>query len=174
MLPLPHRIENAMSGPLQTVATWMSEYVLQVFGLPAFREGNVIVLNDNRIGVVEACNGLGMLLLFFAMAAGMALLSDRPWPDRVFLLVVAAPIAVLSNVIRIVATSVLYEKAGQRLGDMVFHDLSGWLMMPLALGMLWLTLKVLAFVLVEPAPGEDLPAVNSPVSQGAALQHAQG
>jgi exosortase len=171
MLPLPYRLETALSGPLQEVATGMSEYVLQLLGLPAFSEGNVIMVNDHRIGVVEACNGLGMLLLFFAMATGMALLSDRPWVDRVVLLLFAVPIAIVSNMIRIVATSVLYEVAGQRWGDLVFHDLSGWLMMPLALGMLWLVLKVLSFLLLEPPAGEDLSAVNLAMSKSSNLQH---
>ena len=175
MLPLPYRVETGLSGPLQQVATRMSEYVLLLLGLRAFREGNVIVLNDKRIGVVEACNGLGMMLLFFAMATGMALLArGRPWVDRVVLVLCAVPIAVLSNVIRIVVTSVLFEVAGQRWGDLVFHDLSGWLMMPLALGMLWLTLKILSFLLVEAPVTEDLPPVDLRVSQNAGLQHVQG
>ncbi len=174
MLPLPYRVETGLSGPLQQVATRMSEYVLQLLGLPAFREGNVIIVNDYHIGVVEACNGLGMLLLFFAMAAGMALVSSRPWVDRVVLVLCAVPIAVLSNVIRIVATSILYELAGQRWGDMLFHDLSGWLMMPLALGMLWLALKVMAFVFADVPHSEDLPAVGFSVNPSAQLQHARG
>jgi exosortase len=173
MFPLPYRVETGLSGPLQQVATRMSEYTLQLTGLPAFREGNVIIVNDHRIGVVEACNGLGMMLLFFAMATGMALLAQRPWVDRVVLVICAVPIAVLSNVIRIVVTSVLYEVAGQRWGDLIFHDLSGWLMMPMALGMLWLALRVLAFVFVEAPVTENLPVVNLPVAQNATLQHAR-
>ena len=32
---------------------------------------------------------------------------------------------------------------------MIYHDLAGWLMMPMALGMLWLVLKFLANLLIE-------------------------
>jgi hypothetical protein len=35
------------------------------------------------------------------------------------------------------------------LADLVFHDLAGWLMMPLALGMLWVEMKFLTYVLVD-------------------------
>src|SRR5262249_29151048 len=157
MIPLPHRLETGLSQPLQSLATHASTYALQTMGFPAFSEGNVILLNDSRIGVVEACNGLGMMLLFFALATGMALVVERPWPDRVVILISAAPVAVLSNVIRITGTSVLYEAAGQRWGDLVFHDLAGWLMMPMALGMLWLELKVLSWLLVEAPPKEHFP-----------------
>jgi hypothetical protein len=55
----------------------------------------------------------------------------------------------VANVVRIAATGVLYNEAGQELGDRVFHDFAGWMMMPLALGLLFLELKVLDWVLLE-------------------------
>src|SRR5690606_18419528 len=65
MIPLPFRVEHALSHPLQRAATLGSTFVLQTVGLPALAEGNVIVLESGRIGVVEACSGLSMLLIFF-------------------------------------------------------------------------------------------------------------
>ncbi len=156
MLPLPYRLETALSQPLQSVASRVSAYTLQTLGWSAFREGNIIHVNQYEVGVVEACNGLGMMLLFFAMSTGMALVMARAWPERVVLLVSAVPIAVVANAARIVLTGILYDLGGQRLGDLVFHDLAGWLMMPLALGLLWLELFVMSRLLVE-VPVEDLP-----------------
>jgi exosortase len=144
MFPLPYSLERALSQPLQSVATQVSTYALQTMGLPAFAEGNVIVLNESNIGVVEACNGLGMLVLFFALATGVAMLIRKPVLDRLLLVASAIPIAVLSNVVRITVTSVLHEFAGHRLAELVFHDLAGLLMMPLALGMLFVVLWILS------------------------------
>src|SRR5439155_15879127 len=45
MLPLPYRLETALSHPLQRVATVASTYALQTLGFPAVAEGNVIVMN---------------------------------------------------------------------------------------------------------------------------------
>jgi exosortase len=174
MFPLPYRVETGLSDPLQQAATRTSEYVFQLLGFAAFRERNVIIVHDHRIGVVEACNGLGMLHLFFALATAMVLLSRRPREDRVVLLLCAVPIAILSNVIRIVITGVLYGVAGQRWGDLVFHDLSGWLMMPLALGLLWLALKVLTFLLVESPVEEGLSLESFVMTKNSTLQHARG
>jgi exosortase len=172
MIPLPYRVETGLSGPLQQVATYISAYSLQTMGWPAFTEGNVILLNESRIGVVEACNGLGMMLLFFALATGVALVIDRPWPDRVLLVLSAAPIAVVANVARIVSTSVLYETAGKRCGDLVFHDLAGWLMMPLALSLLCLELKLISLVLVE-RPAEEDAAADFSGRPGHGLEQAR-
>jgi len=172
MIPLPHQVENGLSGPLQQVATRISTYALQTMGFPAFSEGNVIHLNDSRIGVVEACNGLGMLLLFFALATGMTLLIRGSWLERVTILLSAAPIAVFSNVVRVTVTGMLYETAGQRLGDLVFHDLAGWLMMPLALLVMWLELKVLSWLVAEVPADDDIP-MDFVLKQRAGLQHAR-
>jgi exosortase len=148
MLPLPFRLEVALAHPLQRVATLVSTYALQTLGFAAFSEGNFIRMGEVRLGVVEACSGLSMLVIFFALSTAVAILIRRPWPDRLLLVASAVPIAILSNVIRIVATGVLHKVADRHLADYVFHDLAGWLMMPLALGMLWAELRLLSWVLV--------------------------
>jgi exosortase len=161
MIPLPYRVETALAQPLQRVATSLSTYVLQTIGLPAVAEGNIILINEARIGVVEACNGLGMLLLFFAVAAGVALQVRRSWVERAILVASAAPIAVAANVTRITVTGLLHASAGSRWADAVFHDLAGWLMMPLALGLLWLELQVLSRLVIEvECPSGPVPVIR--------------
>jgi exosortase len=169
MIPLPYRIETAMSQPLQRVATIASTYALQTLGLPAIAEGNVIVINDARIGVVEACNGLGMLLLFVAMAAAVALVVRRSLIEKVVIVASAIPIALAANIVRITVTGSLAATIGNKWAEWVFHDLAGWLMMPLALGLLWFELQCLSrlFINVECRPfrlqlgGEGMTMVNS-------------
>jgi len=143
MVPLPFRVETALSQPLQRFATQVSTYVLQLLGRPAFAEGNVIVVGEARIGVVEACNGLGMMLLFFALSTAVAIVSRRSLVERILILASAVPVAVAANVARVTVTSFVHDALGRRWSDLVFHDLAGWLMMPLALGMMWLELWVL-------------------------------
>jgi exosortase len=155
MIPLPYRVEAAVGAPLQAVATQASTYILQTIGLPAVAEGNIVLLKDDiRVNVAEACNGLGMLMMFFAYASAFALMIDRPMLDRVLILLSAAPIAVLANILRISVTGLLYVTAGSKWAQAVYHDLAGWLMMPLALGILWLELWLIAKLLPEEEPGE--------------------
>ena len=71
MIPLPWRVENALGPPLQSIATTVSTYLLQTLGFMAFAEGNVIQLNEARIGVVEACSGLSMLITFVALSTAV-------------------------------------------------------------------------------------------------------
>jgi len=149
MVPLPYRVETGLSHPLQRLATAGATFVLQTIGRPAFAEGNVIVINDVRVGVVEACNGLGMFLLFFATAAAVVLLVRRPLWQKALIFLSAAPIAVAVNVARIVATALVTETLGEHWFNAVFHDISGWFMMPAALAALALVVYVLDHLFIE-------------------------
>ncbi|HTU16657.1 MAG TPA: exosortase/archaeosortase family protein [Gemmataceae bacterium] len=152
MIPLPYRLSTAMSAPLQSLATTISTYIMQTIGLPALSEGNVIVLNEARLNVIEACSGLRMLVVFVALSTAMALLTRRPLLDKLILLISAFPIAVVSNILRITLTGILHETTSSEAANAFFHDLGGWVMMPLGLLFLALELKVLSHLLIDPPP----------------------
>jgi exosortase len=156
MVPLPFQLEVALAHPLQRVATLASTLALQTLGFAAFSEGNTIRMGAVRIGVVEACSGLSMLLIFFALCTAVAVLIRRPLWERLLVVAAAVPIALLVNIIRIVVTGVLHKVAGKELADLVFHDLAGWLMMPLALGALWLGYRLFSWAFPL-RPAEDGP-----------------
>jgi exosortase len=146
MIPLPFTLESALRAPLQSAGTLASTYLMQTIGLPAISEGNVVVVNDHRIGVVEACSGLRMLMVFFALSTAVAFLIQRPTWERIVVILSSIPIALISNIARITVTGVIYVTASAELADYVFHDLAGWLMMPFALFLLWIELKFLSLL----------------------------
>ncbi len=150
MVPIPYRLQTVMGGRLQQIATSMSTYAIQTLGAPAIREGNVILINDVKIGVVEACNGLGMLMTFFAISTAMVMLlpSLAKW-IRAVLLFSAIPVAIFANVVRITATGLLMNASQMRAAHVVFHDIAGLLMMPLAIVILFVEIRFLKMLLVE-------------------------
>ncbi len=147
---LPFSVEQKLSLKLQNIATEGGNFVFQTLGLASYNEGNIIIIGETKLGVAEACSGLSMLLAFFALSAAIAILyKSRPVIDRVIVFLSSIPIALLCNVIRITVTGLVYHAGWTKLGDLVVHDLAGWLMMPLALGFTWFELKVMNWV-VEP------------------------
>jgi exosortase len=154
MIPMPFRVEVALAHPLQSVATVASTYTLQSLGFPAVAEGNVIRIGEVRLGIVEACSGLSMLQIFFALSTAVTLLMHGCFLEKMVIFLSAIPIALASNITRIVVTGIMHVYVGRELADLVFHDLAGWLMMPLALGMLWGLVKVLSWVLEKPRESE--------------------
>jgi exosortase len=160
MMPLPYQAEVALAHPLQRLATDASAYAMQTLGLPAVAEGNVIFVEELPIGVGEACSGLGMLVTFFALSTAVTLVIRRPLRDRVVIFLSAAPIAVLMNVVRVTVTGVLFVLAGSHVARVAFHDLAGWLMMPAALGLLWLELVFLEHLFLPPVRTGPVPVAR--------------
>jgi exosortase len=171
MVPLPFQLEVALAHPLQRIATLASTLALQALGFAAFSEGNTIRMGAVRIGVVEACSGLSMLMIFFALCTTVAMLIRRPIWERLLVVASAVPIALAANIIRIVITGVLHKVVGREIADLVFHDLAGWLMIPLALGMLWLGQRLFSWAFPHrpaekrgPAGLLEIPGVPAPVA----------
>jgi exosortase len=143
MLPLPGAIAGSLSGLLQSVATQVSTFVIQMLGIPAVASGNIIVLSNGEVGVAEACSGIRMLYSFFALTVGVCMLIDRPLIEKVLIGLSAIPIAVAANCIRITATALAYEYMSAEFAAKFFHDIAGWLMMPIGFGLLLAVLMLL-------------------------------
>ncbi len=137
MVPLPGFAAGLLSHPLQRIGTIASTYLIQMAGIPSFARGNVIVLPQTELGVVEACSGLRMMMLFVAVCAGVALVMKGSVLLRLVVLLSAAPIALVANIARITGTGILYQFVDAEIADWVFHDVAGFFMMPLAVVILW-------------------------------------
>jgi exosortase len=148
MLPFPGFVEAGLMRPLQRVATLCSTNVLQTLGFFAHADGNVIVLSEVEMGIVEACSGLRMLSVFMALTVGACFVLQRPAWQKCVIALSSIPIALACNIARISATGVMHEIADHEFAQFFFHDVAGWLMMPLALLLLLAELRVLDFVFV--------------------------
>lgn len=173
MYPLPDEATRYLLGPLQTLATIVSTYALQTMGLDAFREGNQIVVGEMHLGVVDACSGLRMLTIFIALSVALVLLGDREWWENAVILGSAIPIALIVNSIRITVTGLLYQVASSEVAEMVFHDLAGWVMMPMALGMLFFLQWLLAQLFVTEDQAPAVVAARAAGAGGAVTPAAQ-
>jgi exosortase len=156
MIPLPYQVERMMGAELQSIATICSTFLLQTCALPAVSEGNHILIDDVRLGVVEACSGLRMLMTFLAFCVGAVMLLDRHWLVKLLVLGSAVPIALATNVLRITATglaNVWLKDSPSKVDVLGFiHDFNGWMMMPVGLLFLMLELWIFKHLLIEPEP----------------------
>jgi exosortase len=152
MIPMPYRVTILLGFPLQQLATTWSTYVLQTLGQPAVAEGNTILVRDFQLSIVKACSGLSMLVTFFTFSTAVCLVVDKPFSDKLLVLLSAIPIALVANVIRIVVTGLMYLHVNNQAATAVFHDAAGWFMMPLALAFLWAELWVLRRLFVDLTP----------------------
>jgi exosortase/archaeosortase family protein len=91
------------------------------------------------------------------LAAGLVLVIRRPLLDKIVILLSAPLIAIISNIIRITVTGILHVTIGEQVAEWVYHDVSGWLMMPLGVGLMWLEMKILENLFVERPPSASRP-----------------
>jgi exosortase len=149
MVPLPFRLEGQLSGPLQRIATELSTLTLQTLGRPAFAEGNVILLGDERLEVAQACSGLRLFMSVIALTYAYLAVIRRPWWEKGILVLACVPIAIASNATRIVATGLVYEITASASVRHWVHDSAGWAMIVFAAGLFGLLLWYLGRLLIE-------------------------
>ncbi len=156
MVPLPGRVHNLISGPLQQHATDGAVFFLELLGITLTSEGHVIVLNDNvPLAVAEACSGLRMLTAFVVVAATLAYLVNRPRWQKIALVLSSIPVAILCNTGRLVITALLFLVTSSEFANRFFHDFAGFTMMPMAVLMLILELWIMSKLVIDEALSES-------------------
>ena len=142
MVPLPVIVYNAVAAPLQLFASNVATTLAQAVGISVYCEGNIIHLAHTSLGVEEACSGLQSLSALLVASLLLGYLEGASIKGRVLLFVLAAPLAVAVNVIRVAGTAILADyRLEFALG--FYHSFSGWLVFLLGFGVLWLLSKVL-------------------------------
>jgi exosortase len=101
--------------------------------VPVLREGNVLILPNYSLEVVEACSGIRSLMTLITLAVAYGyLVESRRWV-RYTLPVLMVPIAIVSNAIRIMGTGMLTYYIGPEAAEGFFHEFSGWIIFLTAL-----------------------------------------
>lgn len=167
MFPLPQMLQQNLSSSLQLLSSTFGVGCLQLIGVTAFREGNVIDLGPIQLQVVEACSGLRYLfpLVSLALLCGY-LFQDRLW-KRVVLVGSAIPLAILLNGVRIGVIGVLVEWYGQGAAEGFMHFFEGWIVFVVSLAILLGEMKLLSWVGPRRKDEASPPAPASPVSGSA-------
>ncbi len=144
MMPLPNRIHDSIMLPLQDFGARISATLLEMIGVAVARTGHILVVSGKNVAVAEACNGLRMALAFLIVTCVVAYVINRPTWQKACIVLSSVPIALACNVVRIVGTAYLYNIGQDSLAQGFFHDGAGLMMMPLAMVIIVLELKLLS------------------------------
>jgi exosortase D (VPLPA-CTERM-specific) len=153
-IPVPQIIFNRIAFPLQIWASQMAVWGIRLFEVPTLRKGNVIDILSRgatqtiSLEVVEACSGIRSLMTLVTLALILVYFTrrdeDGPFGNfsgadllrAVILMILAVPIAVLTNAARVTGTGVLTYYYGKQATESAWHDASGWLVYVVALVLL--------------------------------------
>jgi len=138
MIPLPTIVFNEIALPLQFLASRLAGDALDLMKVPALREGNVIMLPSISLNVVEACSGIRSLMALITLAIFYGLLMEKKIWIRCVLVVLAVPLAVGINALRIVGSGLLGQNFGKEYAEGFFHEFSGLVVFVATLASLFL------------------------------------
>ncbi|HEX5581480.1 MAG TPA: exosortase/archaeosortase family protein [Gemmatimonadaceae bacterium] len=135
-VPLPELVTAGLALPLQLQASRMGAALLEWRDIPVRLDGNVIRLPGHTLFVAEACSGLRSITSLLALSVllgGMVLNGPL---TRGLLILVAIPIAIVINAIRVFLTGFLVLFIGPEFGEGFMHTTEGWLMFLVAFALL--------------------------------------
>jgi len=153
MIPLPAIVYYQLTLPLQLFASRLGAGGLVALGIHTVREGNLLILPNCTLNVVEACSGIRSLLSLLAAVVAFAFMVEPSRWKRSVLAVASIPIAIATNGLRLVATGVLSYFFGPTVDSGLVH---------LALGLGFFALAFLSIVLIHRLL-RRLPSYQSPV-----------
>lgn len=137
MVPLPYIVYDALAFPLKLLVTKASVAVLVILSVPVVREGNIIMFPQTVLEVADACSGLRSLMSLVTLAVALAFLTHKSAMKRTILICSAVPVAIMTNMFRVIATGVLASRYGGAVAEGFFHEFAGFAVFALAMVILF-------------------------------------
>jgi exosortase D (VPLPA-CTERM-specific) len=164
MIPLPIFLLNNLSSELQLISSSFGVWLMRLAGITVFLEGNVIDLGSFKLEVAEACSGLRYLLPLMTLAFLMACFYRAPMWKRIVLFLVSIPITLLMNSLRIAAIGVMVDRWGPAMAEGLLHQVQGWMVFMLSIGVLLLVVMGLSRIGRDRRPWRELFSLELPAA----------
>ena len=143
MLPLPEVMVLNIAFKMKILATQISTELVSLAGMDVTFEGSKILFPGGFIWVGDPCSGLRSLISFLALGAVVVQLTDGNNWKKSILLVSVVPIAIFSNVIRIMVLTAASYIYGSQIAAGFLHDFMGIMVFVFGFVGLIIVMKVL-------------------------------
>ncbi len=173
-VPLPFELDRQLILALQSLTTRWSSKLLDVAGVYHVMAGHVVEIAGQRLFVEEACAGVNSLFSIFACTLFFVFWVGRPWRWSCVLLAAAVFWVIVANVLRVTVIAYAADRWGLNLAEGWVHTAAGLILFVLALGLIWSTDRLLAFLTtprssaVAPDPPSGASVSGPETSAGAA------
>jgi exosortase D (VPLPA-CTERM-specific) len=152
MIPFPDVIIQDLSRHLQLISSSIGVWIIRLFDISVYLEGNVIDLGVYKLQVVEACSGLRYLFPLMTLGFVCAYIYKAALWKKVVIFLSTIPITIFLNSFRIGIIGVLVEYWGQSMAEGFLHDFEGWVIFMVCTGILVLEMWGLAQIGKEKRP----------------------
>ena len=139
MIPLPYIVYDSMAFPLKLFVAKFSVISLKLMGVIVLREGNIIMFPETVLEVADACSGLRSLMSLLALGVALAVFTQNKKSMRVLLVLLTVPIAIFTNMLRVIGTGFLSQYYGAAAAEGFFHEFAGMGVFLLAMVLLFVS-----------------------------------
>lgn len=143
MIPLPLVSVINISFQLKMLSAKMATFMLNNINIPAQGHGSYIQMAHATVVVEDVCSGLRSLIALMALGALFAYWMKSTMVKRVIVFFSSIPIALITNMFRIMILAIIGEFWGTNYINGFVHSISGLLVFVLAFILLSLVEKVL-------------------------------
>lgn len=138
LIPWPGSLLDAVLLPLKELVSFIVDDLLYTFGYPIARDGVVLTVGPYQLMIANACAGLNSMIALTAVGTLFVYLAGDQSPMQRWLLIASIlPIALVSNVLRVLALVLLTYHYGDAAGR-GFHEIAGYLEIVFAFGAFFL------------------------------------
>lgn len=127
LVPPPIGILDSITLPMRHFASAATEVILQIFQYPVSRTGLLLYLGDHEIFLGAPCSGFRSLITMFSLGLIYVYFNKGAWTKNLILILAIIPLALIGNIIRVIAICLLTYYFGEKVGQGFLHDFSGML-----------------------------------------------
>lgn len=150
MVPLPDVFTLALTFHMKMFATYWATGITKLIGIPVVMEGAKIILPNDFLEIGEPCSGIRSLITLLALGSLFAYLLPISFLKKIIFFFLTIPIALLSNLVRIVFLTLVTYVYGQKAAlEEPGHTISGLLVFIVALAGLGAVGRVLTWQKTE-------------------------
>ena len=125
MIPLPYLTLRALTYQSRLFDAGITAQALGWLGVPVLRDGVMLHLPNMTLEVADDCSSVPAIAALLALGAAYAQMQPRPTWIRVLLTISAAPLGLLSNIVRLILTSISAYYFGPIALHNVIHKFNG-------------------------------------------------
>lgn len=164
MIPLPVFLLQGLSGSLQLISSEIGVFIIRLFSISVFLEGNVIDLGIYQLQVVEACSGLNYLFPLMTLGFITAYFFTGAFWKKAIIFLSTIPITVLMNSFRIGVIGIMVDNWGIEMAEGFLHDFEGWAVFMSCIGILIIEMWILAKIGKDKLPLNEAFGLDFPES----------
>jgi exosortase len=137
LVPLPEIAVHYLIVALQHGTAWLTREMFAAVGIPVTGSGTIVTVPGLSVEVAEECSSIRSSMILIVMATVMACLMARSYWSRLIVILIAVPLAVAKNALRVFTLEALGAYVNPAVLNSPLHHQGGVLFLLIAVAVLF-------------------------------------